>query len=227
MKKPVVLIVEDEPPQAEMLRYNLEQDNYHVLQASNGELALRIAEDEMPDLILLDWMLPGMSGIDVCRSLRGHPELAHIPVIMLTARGEEEDKVKGLDTGADDYLVKPYLPSELLARARALLRRSQPSLSKDRLVNGDLEIDTRAHKVFRAGRQIHLGPKEYRLLCVLAEQPSRVFSREQLLDKVWGRGIYVEERTVDVHIRRLRKNLNSDGLDDRIRTVRGAGYALE
>ena len=227
MKTALILIVEDEAPQAEMIRYNLERSNFRTIVAASATQALLLAEEEAPDLILLDWMLPEMSGIEVCRTLRRHRELGDVPIIMLTARGEEEDKVKGLETGADDYLIKPYYPSELVARVRAILRRSQPSLSKDELTAGDISIDLRSHRVYRNGEEIHLGPKEYRLLCVFLEQPGRVFSREQLLDRVWGHGIYVEERTVDVHIRRLRKALNQRDLVDRIRTIRGAGYALD
>lgn len=227
MKNALILIVEDEAPQAEMIRYNLEKANFRTLVATDGKSGLELAETEMPDIILLDWMLPEMSGIEVCRNLRRHPELSDVPIIMLTARGEQEDKVKGLENGADDYLIKPYYPSELVARVKAILRRSQPSLSKDELTAGDITVDLRSHKTYRNSREIHLGPKEYRLLCVFLEQPGRVFSREQLLDRVWGHGIYVEERTVDVHIRRLRKALNQNQLTDRIRTIRGAGYALD
>ena len=222
-----VLVVEDEPPLIELLRYNLEKDGFDVSVATDGEEALLMVQESEPDLIILDWMLPKLSGLDLCRRLRS-PALGNkTPIIMLTARGEEGDRVKGLDAGADDYVVKPFSPAELIARVRAVLRRAEPDLSEDRLSYGGIEMDLAAHKVTRAGRPVHLGPTEYRLLQVLMERPTRVFSREQLLDKAWGRDIYVEERTVDVHIRRLRRALNADDAPDLIRTVRRGGYAID
>lgn len=225
--KPLVLIVEDEAPQAEVLRYNLEKADYRTSIATTGEEALVKVEEEQPDLVILDWMLPEPSGLEVCRRLRSNKETRGLPVIMLTARGEEGDRIRGLDSGADDYVVKPFLPSEMVARVRAVLRRARPSLGEDQLEYGDISIDLMEHKVTRDGKSIHLGPTEFRLLTTLMERPGRVFSREQLLDLVWGRNIHVEERTVDVHIRRLRKALNMGELPDLIRTVRGAGYSLD
>lgn len=224
---PLVLIVEDEPPLAELVRYNLEKENFKTLIVDDGEEALLLVEEQEPDLVVLDWMLPGLSGIEVCRRLRERKETKALPIIMLTARGEENDRVRGLDSGADDYIVKPFSPNELIARAKAVLRRSSPSLSEDKLTYEDIVMDLSEHKVSREESSIHLGPTEYRLLKVLMERPGRVFSREQLLDKVWGRDIHVEVRTVDVHIRRLRKALSVDGKSDFIRTVRAAGYSLD
>ena len=221
-----VLIVEDEPPQAEMLAYNLEREGFRVMIATDGEEGLDLARDTAPDAILLDWMLPGLSGIEVCRQLRADSATREIPVLMLTARGEEEDRVRGIETGADDYVVKPYSPREVIARIKALLRRANPSMSRDTLEYADISIDLIQHKVTRAGQAIHLGPTEFRLLKTLMEKPGRVYSRERLLDLAWGREVYVEDRTVDVHIRRLRKALNEHG-DDLIRTVRGEGYAID
>jgi len=224
---PKILIVEDETALVTLLRYNLEREGYAVSEAGDGEEAmLRISEDK-PDLVILDWMLPLLSGIEVCRRLRRAPETRALPVLMLTARGEEADKVRGLDCGADDYMTKPFSPTELIARMRALLRRAQPGLSEEVLRFGDLAVDLAAHKVYRGEREIHLGPTEFRLLHHLMRHPGRVFSREQILDAVWGRDVYVELRTVDVHIRRLRKALNAPGEPDLIRTVRAAGYALD
>ncbi len=225
--KPRVLIVEDEAALLTLLRYNFEREGYDVATARDGEEAMVAVEETPPDLIVLDWMLPLASGIEVCRRLRRKPATAQIPVIMLTARGEEADKVRGLDCGADDYVTKPFSPSELLARARSRLRRARPGLAEDTLTCGDIVMDLAQHKVHRAGRAVHLGPTEFRLLRHLMERPGRVFSREQLLDSVWGRDVYVETRTVDVHIRRLRKALNGPDEADVIRTVRAAGYALE
>ena len=225
--KPRVLIVEDEEAQAELLRYNFDREGFDVLLAGDADEALMSVVEHQPDLVLLDWMLPGASGISVCQRLRARAETKALPIIMLTARGEESDRVRGLESGADDYVVKPFLPSELIARARAVLRRSRPSLSEDRLVCGDITMDLSTHRVMRGGKPIHLGPTEFRLLRLFMERPDRVFSREQLLDKVWGRDIHVELRTVDVHIRRLRKALGSHGDEDVIRTVRGTGYALD
>ncbi len=225
--KPSVLVAEDESALVTLLRYNLEREGYRVLEAMDGEEALLVASEEKPDLVLLDWMLPQLSGIEVCRRLRSRQETRNVPIIMLTARGEESDRVRGLDTGADDYLTKPFSMTELLARLRAVLRRIRPSLAEDVVTVGDIEMDRAAHRVRRAGKEIHLGPTEYKLLDHLIQHPGRVFSREQLLDAVWGSDVYVEARTVDVHVGRLRKALNVDGTNDPIRTVRSAGYALE
>ena len=224
--KPHVLIVEDEAALVTMLRYNLESEGYRVSEAVDGEEAILLVIEEPPDLILLDWMLPSLSGIEVCRRIRRNESARDVPIIMLTARGEDSDRVRGLDSGADDYINKPFSPRELMARVRAVLRRSQPS-DHERLVYSDIEMDLARHRVQRGGRDLHLGPTEYRLLRHFLESPGRVFSREQLLDAVWGRDVYVETRTVDVHIRRLRKTLNEGGLPDLIRTVRSAGYAID
>ena len=224
--KPHVLIVEDEAALVTMLRYNLESEGYRVSEAVDGEEAILLVIEEPPDLILLDWMLPSLSGIEVCRRIRRNESARDVPIIMLTARGEDSDRVRGLDSGADDYITKPFSPRELMARVRAVLRRSQPS-DHERLVYGDIEMDLARHRVQRGGRDLHLGPTEFRLLRHFLESPGRVFSREQLLDAVWGRDVYVEARTVDVHIRRLRKTLNEGGLPDLIRTVRSAGYAID
>ena len=224
--KPHVLIVEDEAALVTMLRYNLESEGYRVSEAVDGEEAILLVIEEPPDLILLDWMLPSLSGIEVCRRIRRNESARDVPIIMLTARGEDSDRVRGLDSGADDYITKPFSPRELMARVRAVLRRSQPS-DNERLVYGDIEMDLARRRVQRGGRDLHLGPTEYRLLRHFLESPGRVFSREQLLDAVWGRDVYVETRTVDVHIRRLRKTLNEGGLPDLIRTVRSAGYAID
>jgi len=223
----MVLIVEDEPPQAELLSYNLEKEGFRVLVAGDGEDGLMLAQENKPDAIVLDWMLPGLSGIEVCRQLRGASETRDIPILMLTARGEEEDRVRGIETGADDYVVKPYSPREVVARIKALLRRANPSLTDEALRYADIDMDLAQHKVKRDGRSVHLGPTEFRLLKTLLEKPGRVFSRERLLDLAWGRDVYVEDRTVDVHIRRLRKALNDGGGEDLIRTVRGEGYAID
>jgi len=225
--KPLVLIVEDEPPLVEVLRYNFQSAGFDTLTTMDGEEALIMVEEESPDLIVLDWMLPGLSGIEVCRKIRERRKTRATPIIMLTARGEEGDRIRGLDAGADDYVVKPFSPNELVARARAVIRRTRPALAEEVLNYGGVEMDLAAHKVRRDGRSIHLGPTEYRLLRVLLERPTRVFSREQLLDAAWGRDVYVEERTVDVHIRRLRAALNGAGEVDLIRTVRGGGYAVD
>jgi len=225
--KPLVLIVEDQEALVTMLRYNLENSGFRVNTAGDGEEALVAAAEEVPDLILLDWMLPLMSGIEVCRQLRSKAETKRVPIIMLTARGEETDKLRGLDSGCDDYITKPFSPAELIARINAVLRRSKPELSSEMLTFEDLAMDLAAHRVRRSGQDIHLGPTEFRLLRHLMQHPGRVFTREQLLDSVWGRDVYVEPRTVDVHIRRLRKALNQGGEDDLIRTVRSAGYSLD
>ncbi|MBG7616728.1 phosphate regulon transcriptional regulator PhoB [Brevundimonas sp. BAL450] len=225
---PHILVFEDEDALATLLQYNLEKEGYKVSVASDGEEGLMQAEEETPDLVLLDWMLPKVSGIEVCRRLRGRPETRNVPIIMLTARGEESDRVRGLDTGADDYLTKPVSMVELNARIRAVLRRIRPGLADDRVSHGDIIIDRVAHRVKRDGKEVHLGPTEFRLLDYLMQHPGRVFSREQLLDAVWGSDVYVEVRTVDVHVGRLRKALTvTDGLRDPIRTVRSAGYALD
>jgi two-component system phosphate regulon response regulator PhoB len=226
-KKPVVLLAEDEGALMTLLRYNVEKEGYRAIEARDGEEALMLAEEDTPDLIILDWMLPRVSGIEVCRRLRGRSETRNVPIIMLTARGEEPDRIRGLDTGADDYVTKPFSMTELLARMRAVLRRIRPALAEDVVTFGDLSIDRTSHRVKRAERDIHLGPTEYRLLDHFMQHPGRVFSREQLLDAVWGSGVYVDARTVDVHIGRLRKALNEPGQIDPIRTVRSAGYALD
>ena len=222
-----ILIVEDEPAQLEMLAYNVEAEGFRVLKAQDGEEGVLLAEEETPDLIILDWMLPNTSGIEACRQIKRKPATRSIPIIMLTARGQEEDRVRGLDTGADDYVVKPYSVSELMARVRAIIRRGSQAGTSETISHGDITLNVEQHKVTRGGAPIHLGPTEYRLLAVLMEKPGRVYSRERLLDLVWGRDIYVEARTVDVHVGRLRKALKSDGLIDPIRTVRGAGYSLD
>ena len=225
--KPRVLIVEDEDAQAEVLRYNFDREGFDAFVAGDGDDAMIAVEEQQPDLVLLDWMLPGKSGIALCQELRRRPETCALPIIMLTARGEEADRIRGFESGADDYVVKPFSPSELVARVRAVLRRTRPSLSEERLVFGDIVMDLAKHRITRGGKNIHLGPTEFRLLRVFMERPLRVFTREQLLDQAWGRDINVEARTVDVHIRRLRKALGTHGDNDVIRTVRGAGYALD
>lgn len=227
MSVPYILVVEDEDALATLLQYNLEKEGYRVGVAGDGEEALIRADEEVPDLMLLDWMLPKVSGIEVCRRLRQRPETRNLPILMLTARGEETDRVRGLDTGADDYVVKPFAMTELTARIRAVLRRIRPGLADDRLSHGDIVVDRVAHRVRRGGQEVHLGPTEFRLLDHLIQHPGRVFSREQLLNAVWGSDVYVEARTVDVHIGRLRKALNGDKLPDPIRTVRSAGYSLD
>lgn len=225
--KPTVMIVEDEASLITMLRYNLEKEGYNVTEANDGEEALSVADETPPDAVILDWMLPRMSGIEVCRQLRRKTETRSVPIIMLTARTDETDKVRGLNVGADDYMTKPFSMPELIARVRALLRRAKPAQAKGQINFGDIQLDLDAHKVSRGGKYIHLGPIEFRLLQYLMERPGRVFSREELLNGVWGPDIYVEPRTVDVHIRRLRKALNAENGADVIRTVRAAGYALD
>ncbi|MEI9890124.1 MAG: phosphate regulon transcriptional regulator PhoB [Caulobacteraceae bacterium] len=224
---PYVLVVEDEDALATLLQYNLEKEGYDVVVAGDGEEALILVDERLPDLVVLDWMLPKVSGIEVCRRLRSRPETRNVPIIILTARGEETDRIRGLDTGADDYVVKPFSMTELTARIRAVLRRIRPGLAEDRIRHGDIVIDRVAHRVRRGGREVHLGPTEFRLLDYLMQHPGRVFSREQLLDAVWGSDVYVEARTVDVHIGRLRKALNQEVEADPIRTVRSAGYSLD
>lgn len=223
---PRVLVVEDEPAQREVLAYNLEAEGFEVSRAGDGEEALMLVEEVMPDIIVLDWMMPNLSGIEVCRRLKMRSETRGIPVIMLSARSEEVDRVRGLETGADDYVVKPYSVIELMARVRSQLRRARPSTVGERLEYQDIVLDSESHRVSRAGMALKLGPTEFRLLSTFMEKPGRVWSREQLLDRVWGRDIYVDTRTVDVHIGRLRKALTHTGGDDPLRTVRGAGYAL-
>lgn len=226
MAQPTVLLVEDEPAQREVLAYNLEADGFVVQRASNGEEALLLVAESPPDLILLDWMMPHVSGLEVCRRLKMRPETRAIPIIMLSARSEEVDKVRGLETGADDYVIKPYSIVELMARLRAQLRRVRPSTLGMVLEWETISLDAETHRVIRDGQTLKLGPTEFRLLATFLEKPGRVFSREQLLDRVWGRDIYVDSRTVDVHVGRLRKALCAFGGDDPLRTVRGAGYAL-
>lgn len=224
--QPKVLLVEDEPAQREVLAYNLEADGFSVTCAGNGEEALMLVAEATPDIIVLDWMLPNVSGIEVCRQLKSRAETRKVPIIMLSARSEEVDRVRGLETGADDYVVKPYSVTELMARVRAQLRRTRPSTVGERLEYEDIVLDSETHRVTRGGEMIKLGPTEFRLLSTFMEKPGRVWSREQLLDRVWGRDIYVDTRTVDVHIGRLRKSLCQHGGKDPLRTVRGAGYAL-
>jgi two-component system phosphate regulon response regulator PhoB len=225
-----ILIADDEPNQLELLSYNLEQAGFVVLQAMDGHDALRQIEEHHPDLVILDWMMPHMSGIELCRALRSRTYTKLLPVIILSARGEEGDRTLGLDTGADDYMSKPFSPRELVSRVKALLRRSRPALMNDTLEFEDLQLFPSRMEVHRAGQMVPLGPKEFRLLSILIERPGQVFSRAQLLDLVWGHGVYVEERTVDVHLSRLRKAINKpDGraeMPNLIRTVRGSGYAL-
>ena len=225
--KPAILLVEDDPSLIELVRYNLEAADFDVAVEMDGDGGLMAMRERDFDLVILDWMMPNMSGIEVVRQIRRMNDKRATPVIMLTARGEETDKIRGLDAGADDYVVKPFSPAELVSRVRALLRRSTPDMGAETLAYEDLEMDLVSHKVNRGGRSVHLGPTEYRLLRVLMENPSRVYSREQLLDKAWGQNIYVEIRTVDVHVRRLRRAINIDGKPDLIRTVRGSGYALD
>lgn len=224
--KPFIVIAEDETAVSELLRYNLEAEGYETSIAADGDEAMLLLDERVPDLMLLDWMLPKLSGIEICRRLRTRHETANLPIIMLTAKTEEADRIRGLETGADDYVTKPFSTNELMARVKAVLRRIRPALMDDRIVIGDIEIDRTTHSVTRGAKQIHLGPTEYRLLEYFAQHPGRVFSREQLLDGVWGSDVYVEARTVDVHIGRLRKALMSEGGDNPIRTVRSAGYSL-
>ena len=226
MIRPTVLLVEDEPAQREMLAYNLEAEGFDVITADNGEDGLILVDENDPDLIVLDWMMPQLSGIEVCRRLKSNSKTRQIPVIMLSARAEEVDRVRGLETGADDYVVKPYSVIELMARVKAHLRRIRAAAVGNRLEYGDIMLDPETHKVFRSQSELKLGPTEFRLLSTFMEKPGRVWSRDQLLDRVWGRDIYVDTRTVDVHVGRLRKALCQHGGDDPLRTVRGAGYSL-
>lgn len=225
--EPKVLIVEDDTNLVELLTYNFEKEGFTTVQTEDGEEALVLAQEESPDIVILDWMIANLSGIEVCRRLRRSPDTQNVPIIMLTARTEEADRIRGLETGADDYITKPFSPRELIARINAVLRRLRPAIAGASLSYADIEMDLGAHKVKRAGEPISLGPTEFRLLRHFLEHPGRVFSREQLLDAVWGRDVYVEQRTVDVHIRRLRKAINANGRSDIIRTVRSAGYALD
>lgn len=227
MNKIKVLIVEDEAAQMELLSYNLEKEGYQIVAATDGEEGLLLAEEEKPDLIVLDWMLPSLLGIEVCRQLKRGKHTSEIPVIMLTARGEESDRVRGLDVGADDYIVKPYSVAELLARVRAMIRRANPASQGQIIECGDILFDPEKYQVSRAGQAIKLGPTEFRLLLVFVSKPGRVWSRDQLLERVWGHNMDIDFRTVDVHIGRLRKALRQAGKPDPIRTVRSAGYSLD
>jgi two-component system phosphate regulon response regulator PhoB len=222
-----ILVVEDDRPLAELLHFHLTRAGYQVRQTGDGHEALTLARAEKPDLVLLDWMIEGMAGIEVCRLLRAKEETAGIPVIMLTARGEEADRLQGLDTGADDYVTKPFSPKELVARVAAVLRRMRPALPEARLEVGDIEMDVSSHKVRRGGEAIHLGPTEYRLLRFFMENPGRVFARERLIQRIWGDESEIQEKTINVSIRRLREALNEGGRSDVIRTVRSAGYVLD
>lgn len=222
-----LLLVEDDPALSELLEYRFANEGYDVRTTADGDEALLMASEETPDLVILDWMIEGTSGIEVCRRLRRDKETAHVPIIMLTARETEDDRVRGLDTGADDYLTKPFSPRELLARVAAVMRRIRPVLAGETIAVGDIVLDPVAHKVTRRGQDVQLGPTEYRLLKFFMESPGRVFSRGQLLDGVWGTESEIELRTVDVHIRRLRKAIETDGAKDPVRTVRSAGYSLE
>lgn len=224
--KPFIVIAEDEKSVAELLRYNLESEGYETAIAGDGDEAMLLLDERVPDLMLLDWMLPKISGIEICRRVRTRQETANLPIIMLTARTEEADRIRGLETGADDYVTKPFSTNELMARVKAVLRRIRPALMDDQIRVGDIQIDRTTHRVTRDNKDIHLGPTEFRLLEYFAQHPGRVFSREQLLDGVWGADVYVEARTVDVHIGRLRKALMSQGGTNPIRTVRSAGYSL-
>ena len=227
MARARLLLVEDDAALAELLIWHFEREEFEVEHTPDGEEALLLAQESPPDLVLLDWMIEGLSGIEVCRRLRRLNDTANVPIIMLTARGEEEDRVRGLETGADDYVTKPFCPRELVARVGAVLRRVRPALAGERLSYSDIEMDTVSHKVRRDGATVPLVPTEFRLLKHFLEHPGRVFSRERLLDSVWGRDSDIEPRTVDVHIRRLRKAINDGGRPDIIRTVRSAGYALD
>ena len=222
-----LFIVEDEMPIVTLLKYNLEKEGHKVNFANNGEEALLAIQQKNPDLILLDWMLPDISGIEICKTLRKNNLLKDIPIIMLTAKGEEEDKLKGFQTGADDYVTKPFSQKELLARVNALLKRSKPSVTADTIHFEDLKVDRVEKRVFRSEKEVMLGPTEFKIIDFLISNPKRVYSREQLLTNIWGENIYVEERTIDVHIRRLRKAINIEGKKDLIRTVRSAGYSLD
>lgn len=225
--KPRILLIEDDENITELVRYNLERAEYVVDAVADGEDGLYRASQEAPDLILLDWMLPNLSGLEICRQLRRNTATQNVPIIMLTARADEPDRIRGLEIGADDYICKPFSPKELIARMQAVLRRLRPALAGHELSFEDIKLDSVSHRVTRSGKPVQLGPTEYRLLRHFMENPRRVFSREQLLDSVWGHDVYVEPRTVDVHIRRLRKAINLEGAQDFIRTVRSAGYSLD
>ncbi len=227
MSGPRLLLVEDDPALAELLEFRFKGEGYAVTSTPDGDEALLLAQEEVPDLVVLDWMIEGTSGIEVCRRLRRARETAHVPIVMLTARGAEDDKIRGLETGADDFVTKPFSPRELIARVNAIMRRIRPALAGEVLTVGDMALDATAHKVTRRGQVVSLGPTEFRLLKFFMEHPGRVFSRGQLLDAVWGNESEIELRTVDVHIRRLRKGIEIDGAPDPVRTVRSAGYSLE
>jgi two-component system phosphate regulon response regulator PhoB len=227
MTKPRLLLVEDDGALAELLTWHFEREGYAIVRTGDGDEALLLADEQPPDLVILDWMIEGVSGIEVCRRLRRRTETANVPIIMLTARGEEDDRIRGLDTGADDYVTKPFSPRELIARVSAVLRRVRPALASELLAVGDIEMDLTAHRVRRGGEPLALGPTEFRLLRHFLEHPGRLFSRAGLIDAVWSRDSEIDERTVDVHIRRLRKALNEGGRADPIRTVRSEGYALD
>jgi two-component system phosphate regulon response regulator PhoB len=225
--KPTLLLVEDDRALADLLMWHFDREGYEIVRTADGDEALILADERTPDVVILDWMIEGVSGIEVCRRLRRRASTAHVPIIMLTARGEESDRIRGLETGADDYVTKPFSPRELLARVAAVLRRVRPALAGEQLAYADIEMDVEAHRVRRADRAVKLGPTEFRLLRHFMEHPGRVFSRERLLDAVWGHDPDIDARTVDVHIRRLRKALNEGGRPDLLRTVRSAGYALD
>ena len=227
MSRKKLLLVEDDKALAELLIWHFEREDYDVRRTGDGEEALMLADEEDPDLVVLDWMIEGISGLEVCRRLRRKERTANVPIIMLTARGEESDRIRGLETGADDYVTKPFSPRELLARVSAVLRRVRPALAGEQLAYADLEMDVAAHKVKRGGQTVQLGPTEFRLLKQLLEQPGRVFSRERLLETVWSHDAEIDTRTVDVHVRRLRQALNAGSRPDLIRTVRSAGYSLD
>src|SRR5205809_1493128 len=222
-----LLLVEDDRQLAELVHFHFDRAGYEVTRTGDGDEALILAEEQTPDLVILDWMIEGISGIEVCRRLRRRPHTAHVPIIMLTARGEESDRIRGLETGADDYVTKPFSPRELVARVGAVLRRVRPALAGEQLAYADVEMDVAAHRVRRGGDQVPLGPTEFRLLKHFLEHPGRVFSRERLLDAVWSHDPDIDARTVDVHVRRLRQALNAEGRSDIIRTVRSAGYSLD
>ena len=225
--KPILLLVEDDRALADLLIWHFDRDGYEIVRTADGDEALILAEERTPDVVILDWMIEGVSGIEVCRRLRRRERTAHVPIIMLTARGEESDRIRGLETGADDYVTKPFSPRELIARVGAVLRRVRPALAGEQLAYADLQMDVESHRVRRGGRPVQLGPTEFRLLRHFLEHPGRVFSRERLLDSVWQHDPDIDARTVDVHIRRLRKALNEGGRPDLIRTVRSAGYSLD
>lgn len=226
-ERPHILIAEDEPAQAEVLKYNLDQEGFSAAVARDGEAALLAIAERAPDLLVLDWMLPEVSGIEICRRLRGQEATRQIPILMLTARGEEDDRIRGLEVGADDYVVKPYSPRELVARIKTILRRAKPDMTAERLEYAGIVMDLAQHKVTRDGKSVKLGPTEFRILKTFLERPGRVLSRNRLMDLAWGPNIFLDDRTIDVHIRRLRKALNIGRMADLIRTVRGAGYALD